>query len=309
MLINFVRLGRPLFLVGGFVFHALGVAIALYEGATLNLSALIWGQVAITAIQLMTHYSNDYFDLAADRANPTPTRWAGGSRVLAEGLLPPRVALVAAVVLAAVALLATLYLGLAIQPARWTIPLLLLALFLAWEYSAPPLRLHSRGLGEVTVAILVPILTTVVGCYLQTGQFTIQLMTLLFAATFPLALLQMAMILLINIMDAAGDQQVMKRTWVVRAGPERAANAYTLLLTLTYTNLLLLIFNGVRIDAFPLLVSGAAFLSLPLAVWQIRRMWRGDWRDPAHWDSLAFGSIVLLMTTAALETAAFLVLL
>jgi hypothetical protein len=74
----------------------------------------------------------------------------------------------------------------------------------------------------------------------------------------------------------------------------------------TYVNLLLLVFNGVRMDAFPLLVSGAAFLPLPLAVWQIKRMMRGDWRNPAHWDSLAFWSIGLLMATAACETAAFL---
>ena len=72
-LLAFVLLGRPLFLVGGFVLHALGVAMALYGGAALNLAALLWGQIAISAIQWMTHYSNDYFDLDADRANPTPT--------------------------------------------------------------------------------------------------------------------------------------------------------------------------------------------------------------------------------------------
>jgi 1,4-dihydroxy-2-naphthoate octaprenyltransferase len=300
--IHFIRLGRPLFLIGGFVFHALGVSIALYDGATLNLPALIWGQVAITSIQLMTHYSNDYFDLAADRANPNPTRWAGGSRVLAEGLLPPRVALVAAVVLALIALLAAIHLGVNIQSGRWTIPLLFLALVLAWEYSGPPLRLHARGLGEVTVAFLVPMLTTVVGCYLQTGLFTIQLIGLLFAATFPLALLQVAIILLIDIIDAAGDEQVRKRTLVVRVGAPEAVKIYLIVLILAYVTFAL---SGIT-GRLPLLVIGAAFLSLPLAVWQLRRMARGDWRNPAAWDSLAYWTIGLLMATAMLETAAFL---
>ncbi len=77
-LIAVLRLGRPLFLGGGFVFHALGVALAFYSGAHLNLPALIWGQVAISALQLMTHYSNDYFDLEIDRANQTPSNWSGG---------------------------------------------------------------------------------------------------------------------------------------------------------------------------------------------------------------------------------------
>ena len=87
-LIPLTRLARPLFLVGGFVFYGLGVAIARYEGAALDVTALLWGQLAVTAAQLMTHFANDTFDLAADRANATPTRWSGGSRVLVEGLLP-----------------------------------------------------------------------------------------------------------------------------------------------------------------------------------------------------------------------------
>jgi 1,4-dihydroxy-2-naphthoate octaprenyltransferase len=296
-LTNFVRLGRPLFLAGGFVFHALGVSIALYEGATINLSALLWGQVAITAIQLMTHYSNDYFDLAADRANPTPTRWAGGSRVLADDLLPPRVALIAAVALAAVALLTTLYLGLFVRAAVWAIPLLLLALFLAWEYSAPPLRLHSRGLGEATVAVVVPVLTTLVGYTLQMGRPA----WLPLLATLPLACLQAAMILVINIVDAAGDQQVRKRTLVLRLGAAQAVRLYHGLLLTAYGLLPVLVLAGL-----PLLAAAAVLLPLPLALWQAWRMARGDWQNQATWDSLAFWSIGLLMGTALLETAAFL---
>ena len=84
-----LRMGRPHFLTGGVLLHCLGVAMARASGAPLRLPALLWGQAAVTAIQLMTHYSNDYFDLAADQANPTPTHWSGGSRVLPEGWLAP----------------------------------------------------------------------------------------------------------------------------------------------------------------------------------------------------------------------------
>lgn len=88
-----LRMGRPLFLIGGLLLYGLGVAMALAAGAPLDLPALLWGQAAVTTIQLMTHYCNDYFDLAADVANRTPTRWSGGSRVLPEGWLAPRAAL------------------------------------------------------------------------------------------------------------------------------------------------------------------------------------------------------------------------
>ena len=84
--------------------------MALTNGAAFNLRALVWGQVAITAIQLMTHYSNDYFDLEADRANRTPTRWSGGSRVLPDEELPPRLALALALVCMLVAFAALMVL-------------------------------------------------------------------------------------------------------------------------------------------------------------------------------------------------------
>src|SRR5262245_35111157 len=75
---SFVRLGRPKFLVGGFVLYGLGAAVARQRGggaAAIDVGAYLLGQGAITAFQLMTHYANDYFDLAADRANTTPTRF------------------------------------------------------------------------------------------------------------------------------------------------------------------------------------------------------------------------------------------
>src|SRR4051812_30011226 len=103
--VAFVRLGRPVFLAGGFALYGLGAAAAAWAtGTSIVWGRYAWGQLAITAAQLMTHYCNDYFDLAADRANLTPTRWSGGSRVLPAGALPPAAALVGALALAAVAL-------------------------------------------------------------------------------------------------------------------------------------------------------------------------------------------------------------
>jgi 1,4-dihydroxy-2-naphthoate octaprenyltransferase len=295
-LLDLIRLARPLFLVGGFVFHGLGVAIAFYQGVPLHLPILLWGQLAITTSQLMTHFSNDYFDLAADKANLTPTAWSGGSRVLAEGRLPASVALVAAIVCALIALTAVFILTFFLPTGPLTLPLFLLALFLAWEYSAPPLRLHSRGLGAVTVALIVPILTPLVGYYLQVGHLT----WLPLLAAWPLACLQAAMIFIINFPDAAADEQVGKRTLVVRLGGVRAARVYLGLLALAYGSLPLLVVLGL-----PAVVTGAACLPLPIAVWLAWRMWQGAWREPSAWSSLGFGSVALLMATAVVETAVF----
>jgi 1,4-dihydroxy-2-naphthoate octaprenyltransferase len=292
----FIRLGRFQFLAGGFVLHMLGVAVALYAGARLTLSALLWGQIAITATQLMTHYINDYFDLEADRANHTPTRWSGGSRVLPEGDLAPRIALLAASVLLLIALTASLQLALAVRPGGVTLVLLSISILLAWGYSAPPLRLHSRGLGELTTAVLVPGLTTLIGYYLQMGR--LNLLPILVAM--PLCILQFAMLLAIEFPDESGDRVAGKHTLVVRLGADKAARLYVGALIAAYILLPLLVLIGL-----PLPVGIAVVAGLPLALWQSWWMVRGEWANPARWNSLAMWSVVLLMGTAAAELVAF----
>ena len=48
----FVRLGRPIFLVGGVVLYGLGAAIAAYLGHPVGRARFICGQVAVTATQV-----------------------------------------------------------------------------------------------------------------------------------------------------------------------------------------------------------------------------------------------------------------
>jgi hypothetical protein len=43
----FVKLGRPLFLVGGFVMYGLGAALAAYTGAKIDWARYAWGQLAV----------------------------------------------------------------------------------------------------------------------------------------------------------------------------------------------------------------------------------------------------------------------
>jgi 1,4-dihydroxy-2-naphthoate octaprenyltransferase len=295
-----IQLGRPLFLAGGFLMHWLGVAMALYTGAPLNLPALLWGQVAITATQWMVHYSNEYFDLAVDQSNRTPTRWAGGSRVLTAGWLSARVALTTALILGALALGAALILAMAVRPGPLTLPLLMLALLWGWCYSAPPMRLEARGLGELSVALLVPGLTPLAGFYLQAGR--IEPLPLL--AVLPLCCLQVATQVALEFPDASGDAAAGKRTLVVQLGGQGAARLHNLALFTAYALLPFLVLAGL-----PPLIAGAACLSAPVAVWQAWRVGRGVWADPVQWSGLGFWGIGLVMGTAAAETLACLWLL
>lgn len=293
---DFAALGRPLFLIGPAIFYTLGVAAAHYTGAPAGWGVAATGLLTVAAAQLMNHYSNDYFDLDADIANPTPTRWSGGSRVLPEGRLPPRAALWAALACGALALgLAAATATRAPAPAT-SLTLLLLAIGLAWVYSGPPLFLHRRAMGEVTGALLLAGLTPLVGYQLQAGA--IGPLAPLVAA--PLCLIQLAMLLVVSVPDAAGDAAVGKLTLVVLLGAHRAGALFVGALALAYGLLPLLGRAGL-----PWPVALAPLGAAPIALWLAVRVAGGAWSDPAAWEGMAFWSIGLLVASAGLMLAAF----
>jgi 1,4-dihydroxy-2-naphthoate polyprenyltransferase len=288
----FLKLGRPHFLIGGLLLFALGAALAAVQGVKIDWVRYAWGQGVVTAAQWMTHYSNDYFDLEADRANTTPTRWSGGSRVLLSGAVAPRVALAAALILGVASCLAAVQLAVISGSSRFVLALALAIIALSWCYSAPPLRLLSRGMGEATTALVVTLLTPLLGFYTQSGA----LRWLLFLACFPLVCLQFSMLLTIELPDAAGDAEQGKQTLVVRYGAPWAARATAVILAAAFGSLPLLLLLGL-----PLRVVALAALPAPLAAWQALRLRRGAFRDPKRWESLALCSVSLLVTTTLAE--------
>lgn len=286
-------MSRPAFLAGGFAFYLLGVALAWAAGTELDLGALILGQIVITSIQLATHYSNEYFDLPADQLNPNPTFWAGGSRVLPQGVLPRWSALAAALVCTAVALAVIAGLGRA-DPAT---PLMLLALALGWSYSAPPLRLESSGLGEVNVALVTSGLTPLIAYVLQVRCLDVSAAL----AVLPLCLLQVPVSMAANFPDVEGDRLAGKRTLVVRLGERSAAQLYALLVLAAFAALPLQLVAGL-----PRLVPLAVGLTLPLALWVALNVGRGRWIGDKRWDRLCFWTNGLSLATVGLMAAALL---
>ena len=293
-LVAFVRLGRPLFLGGGFILFALGAAIAHLAGHPIDVARYALGQAAVTAFQLMTHYANDYFDFAADRANATPTQWSGGSRVLANDELPRSVALVAALVLAAIGCVLAALLYVRTEDVRVVLTLVAIAV-LAWAYSAPPLRLCAAGLGELDTAIVVTALVPLLGFLLQSPDLAGARM--LGLAIVPLVLLQFAMLLAIEFPDAIGDAATNKRTLVVRLGAPAAAKLWIAVTVAAFASLPLAYALGQ-----PGRIALLAALPAPFAVWRIARV--ADYRDAAAFERLTFGAVTLLVATSACELVA-----
>jgi 1,4-dihydroxy-2-naphthoate octaprenyltransferase len=251
-IVAFARLARPAFLVGGFTGFALGAAVARFDGYALDWRAYALGQVLVTSFHLMVHFANDYFDQETD-ALTVRTAWSGGSGVLPNGELPPSVALIASLACAAGGLAAT-----AAAFARGNTAIAVIGVVigvLGWGYSAPPLRLLARGLGELdtiaVVAVLVPLAGYAAFAH-GTGPHAL-------LATLPGACAMFAMMLTVEIPDVAADAATGKRNLVVRWGTQRAVRTAR---ALAAAAVLALVLVGTEAFAAPAVVALAA---LPVA--------------------------------------------
>ncbi|GAC1526721.1 MAG: prenyltransferase [Vulcanimicrobiaceae bacterium] len=213
----FVRLSRLKFLAGGFLGGAFGTAMGTYATGRFDVRAFVVAQGTITGFHLMTHYANDYFDRACD-ARSRRTDYSGGSGALVDGSLPPAVALVAALVCAATGVVLVAVLGLAVH----TVVAAAIGAAvgaLAWAYSAPPLRLAARGLGECDTALVVAVLVPLCAFAAQLPPPTAYAAAI--ASTLPAGAAMFAMMLAVEFPDLASDTVGGKRNLLVRAGAAR----------------------------------------------------------------------------------------
>ena len=254
---HFLRLTRPLFLLGGALLYALGAVFAWRQGAPISPPAYLLGQALVTAIQLMTHYANEYYDQESDRLNAAGRTWfSGGSGVLVEGFLSPVVAQRAGYLMGVLALVLLITAGLR-SPLLFGLGLL--SLLTAWFYSAPPLTLARSGWGELSASLVVALLVPIVSYTQQTGSWVDPR---LLWACLPLVLIHWSMLIAFQIPDITADRRAGKRTLSVRLGARRAIQLHNLILILA----------GLTALAIGLMGSPAvrfAWLALPLAVWQM----------------------------------------
>lgn len=215
----------------------LGALIARADGFS------AWWLVALSfagaaCIHLGLNVVNDLFDArsGADDANVTPTPFSGGSRVMQHGIASPAymwglavtffgLGVAVGVGLAAARGVEILWLGMA-------------GVFLSIAYTAPPLKLAYRGLGDAAVAAgFGPIM--VLGTYFVVAQrFTLEALW----ASLPVALLVMLILYVNQVPDRLADERAGKRTVAVRLSRRSIVTGYAVF----------------AYGAFALIVSGVA---------------------------------------------------
>lgn len=220
-----LRMTRPAFLLLTVVACALGTATAAACGCGLDLPLALGATFLSVLAHAAGNVLNDLQDArnGADAANQQGIfPFTGGSKLIQTGMVTEQQT--AELLTALLVFLVPAGLLLAVKAGGGVLLLGMAGLALAWAYSAPPLKLVSRGLGEMTVA-LVWFLVVVGADYVQRRHF------------FPIpawvalgfAILVAALLLINGFPDAKADAQVGKRTLVVRLGPVKASALYTVL--------------------------------------------------------------------------------
>ncbi|WP_230976309.1 prenyltransferase [Pseudothauera nasutitermitis] len=171
---------------------------------------------------------NDFHDRDADPLNRKRLfPYTGGSRFIQNGVLNARQIAALGYGLLCVSMIGGLWLTWASGPGLLVIGAA--GLLLAWAYSAPPLYLVGRGLGEL--CIVAAWLLVVAGTdYVQRGAFS----ALPFTAGLSYALLVANLLYINQFPDHQGDAAAGKRTLVVRLGPQTAKWGYLLIALVAY---------------------------------------------------------------------------
>jgi 1,4-dihydroxy-2-naphthoate octaprenyltransferase len=225
----------------------------------LLLSALI----GASALHISANVFNDYFDWRSgvDPANTDYiVPYSGGSRAIELGLMSEQGTLHLALASLILALIAATPIVLAQGTAVFGFGLV--GAFLAYFYTAPPLRLSARrGLGELSVGLAFGPALVAGTVFSLSGTATASH----FIAGIPIGLLTMAILWVNEFPDIESDALAGKNTLVVTLGHENARWGFLALVLLAYLSVIVLVMVGL----FPLGVL-AVFLSVPLAAGAVR---------------------------------------
>ena len=208
-----LRIIRVHIVAGGVLAFSLGALLAVAGGGSFDLTRVALGYAVVLLGDLSTHYSNDYFDVEVDKHIEQKKFFSGSTLLVSNPNLRSlsryiSISLMASSNLLAVALV--LFLGVPIE----FFVVILAASLVGWFYSAPPLRLTSRGFGEVAVACVTGFAIPGLGYLAVRGQFD----PLFVYLAVPFVMYGLILSLSLEAPDVDVDRKGGKRNLAVRKG-------------------------------------------------------------------------------------------
>jgi 1,4-dihydroxy-2-naphthoate octaprenyltransferase len=229
------------------------------------------------ALQVAVNYANDY----SDGVRGSDAVRVGPMRLVGSGAATPRQVLGAALLSFAVAGLAGL--ALAALSSWWLVAVGAACIGAAWTYTGGPLPYGYRALGEVFVFVFFGLVAVVGTTFVQTGAVD----GLAVAASVPIGLLSVALLVVNNLRDIEGDAAVGKRTLAVLLGDRGTRVAFAALPAVA--------FGVVAAVGVTRPWALLALLAVPLAVPPVRTVLSGG-RGPALIAALQGTGLLTLVT-------------
>jgi 1,4-dihydroxy-2-naphthoate octaprenyltransferase len=230
-LITLILAARPKFLTASAAPVLVGSAIGFAVAEIFNWPLFLLALFAAMALHSGANIANDYFDHISgnDWANKNVTPFSGGRRFIQEGILSPRATLLASLFCLALGAMLGIII-LLITQSIFILAIGLIGLLGGFFYTAPPIKLGYRGIGEFVIAFLFGILPVYGAYYLQTG--TIDAAPL--AAACIMGVLIFLVILVNEFPDLAADAAVNKKTLVVLFGVPASVWIYRIAVVSTF---------------------------------------------------------------------------
>lgn len=267
-----VREFRVLFLFFAVVPLATGSAVAYhYYPGQFSWPYFFLSLAAILLLHAGTIAFNDYFDFrsGADVIGRERTPFTGGTGLLVDGTLKPHQVLAAGSLCFAICIAIGLYIVFTRSPVIFLFGVVGVALGIF--YTAPPLKLAYRLLGEITWLASFP-LTALGALFVQSPIFRpgdAIVMSPAIVATIvtivPIALLATAGLLVLELPDYHADRKARKVGIAVLAGKKTTTVLLIVLCAIAFGWLILSVASG--------FLSGLALLALaglPVLAWMVR---------------------------------------
>jgi len=265
---DFLRQSRIMFLTCTLVPVSLGGALAFYDTHALSWPLFLLTLLGVSAAHLGVNLSNDYFDfrLGADGVGTDQRPYSGGGGAIIRDKVAPGTVKLWFWSCFAVALAVGVVILLWIEKGRALVLAIMLLGFLGgYGYTAPPLRLAYRGLGELDIFVFLgpaPVLGTYV---VQAGALSWNALL----CSLPAAGLITALLWINQYTDFATDREAGKRNLVVRLGRKRARWGFFAIAVFVYLAVVAPVALGWMRPTFLL-----ALLTIPLAARAIGRALR-----------------------------------
>jgi 1,4-dihydroxy-2-naphthoate octaprenyltransferase len=198
---------------GGFLAFLVGALLAIKGGGSFDPWRFVLVYAVVLLGDLSTHFSNDYFDVKVDKHIEQRKFFAGSPILVSNPHLRPLSKSISVALLLSSNLLAVGLVLLVGAPIEVFV-VIFVASLAGWFYSAPPLRLISRGVGELAVAGVTGFAIPGLGYLAVRGWFD----PLFFCFAVPFMMYGFMLSLSLGVPDVEIDRKGGKRTFAVRKG-------------------------------------------------------------------------------------------